>query len=341
MLFFLSLLLAVDVRLQKDGHGSYVFEVSGVADCNAVAVFVVAGGADNPPLLGACARKDGTLAFRPRFSLTPGVRYRVVVGGSFERVFEIPAERLGPSTIVEHVYPSASVVPENLLKFYFHFSAPMSRGEAYQRIRLLDSVGAQVEAPFLELDEELWDREGRRLTVLLDPGRIKRDLVPNREVGPPLSAQGRYTLVVDRNWRDARGVPLREEYRKIFSVGEPDHAIPALRLWRVGAPKAGTKEPLIVTFPEPLDHSLLGRLLEVRDASGAPVPGAASIERNETEWRFIPSQLWSAGFYLLRVGTTLEDLAGNRINRPFEVDRFEKIERQTTAEWEELRLTAR
>ena len=39
------------------------------------------------------------------------------------------------STIVEHVYPSTDQLPENQLKFYLHFSAPMSRGEAYSRIQ--------------------------------------------------------------------------------------------------------------------------------------------------------------------------------------------------------------
>lgn len=316
-----------------------------------MAVFVVSAQstADNPPVLGTHERRGRSLVFRPRFPLSPGLSYKVEVnpaaaglsGPRVERIFEIPAERLEPSTVVEQVYPSASVLPENLLKLYFHFSAPMSRGEAYQRIRLLDDTGATVEAPFLELDEELWDPQGRRLTVLLDPGRIKRGLVPNKEVGSPLNAGRRYTLAVDRNWRDARGLPLREEYRKTFAVEQPDHSIPAVRLWRLAAPRAGTTAPLVVTFPEPLDHGLLGRLLQVRDSSGRVVEGRIAVERQETEWRFLPSRPWVAGSYTLRVDAALEDLSGNRINRPFEVDRFEKVERRSSAEWEELRFRVR
>ena len=59
-----------------------------------------------------------------------------------------------------HVYPSRAMLPENLLRLYIHFSAPMSRGEAYRRIRLLDATGKPVDDPFLELDEELWSRDG-------------------------------------------------------------------------------------------------------------------------------------------------------------------------------------
>ena len=62
---------------------------------------------------------------------------------------------------VAAVYPSADVLPENLLKFYIHFSAPMSRGEAYQRIHLMHE-GSEVKDPFLELGEELWDVDQTR-----------------------------------------------------------------------------------------------------------------------------------------------------------------------------------
>jgi hypothetical protein len=89
-----------------------------------------------------------------------------------------------PATLVESVSPSAEVLPENLLRFYFQFSAPMSRGEAYSHIRLLNAAGRAVADPFLELNEELWSGDGRRFTLLFDPGRIKRGLKPREEVGP-------------------------------------------------------------------------------------------------------------------------------------------------------------
>ena len=50
-------------------------------------------------------------------------------------------------TVVEAVYPTAERLPENQLKFYLHFSAPMSRGEAYRRVQLLDEKGKAVELP--------------------------------------------------------------------------------------------------------------------------------------------------------------------------------------------------
>ncbi|NIP93248.1 MAG: hypothetical protein GWO24_07240, partial [Akkermansiaceae bacterium] len=91
----------------------------------------------------------------------------------------VPAARPGPRTTVTHVAPGADVLPFNLLKFYLHFSAPMTRGRAYQHITLRHHDGQPVADPFLELPEELWNPEMTRLTILLDPGRIKRGLLPN------------------------------------------------------------------------------------------------------------------------------------------------------------------
>ena len=137
------------------------------------------------------------LVFRPRFPLQPGLRYRAVLGKSGDgqplvRFFDLPTEHIEPMTHVRAVYPSADLLPENLLKFYLHFSAPMSRGEVYRRTRLLDGSGKSVEMAFLELEQELWDAEGKRLTILFDPGRIKRG--PGAPSGTGTCARARQTL---------------------------------------------------------------------------------------------------------------------------------------------------
>src|SRR5262249_5583071 len=156
-----------------------------------------------------------------------------------------------------HVYPTRDRLPENQLKFYLHFSAPMSRGEAYDRVRLLDDKGKLVEKPFLELAEELWDDSGTRFTLFFDPGRIKRGLKPREIYGPALEEGKSYTFVVDRGWPDAEGNPLKAEFRKSFRVGPPDDTQPDVANWKLTPPSPGTDAPLTVTFPEPLDHAML------------------------------------------------------------------------------------
>jgi len=141
-------------------------------------------------------------------------------------------------------------LPQNLLKFYLHFSAPMSRGHIYDHIHLLDQNGQAVELPFLEIDEELWNPEMTRLTLFIDPGRIKRGVQPLEEIGPALEAGKSYTLEIDAAWRDNAGLPLRENFRKSFRVAAPDREPPAPATWKIRSPKAGTHAALNIGMPE-------------------------------------------------------------------------------------------
>jgi hypothetical protein len=300
-----------------------VFVVRPAADQATLEVFVD-GPAGLPPLLGEASREGDSVRFKPRYAPQPGLRYRVVYRepgrAAITERLQAPAAPARPLTRLERIDPSLEVVPENLLRVYLVFTAPMSRGEAYRRIRLLDGRGETVDLPFLEIDEELWDRDLRRLTLLFDPGRVKRGLLPHEEVGTPLRAGGTYTLVVDRQWPDAQGNPLASEGRRTFGVGPPDHDPPRTASWRLAPPRAGTREPLVVTFPEPLDRALLERVLAVRGPSGAAIPGEVAVAPGETRWSFTPGEPWRAGGYALRADTILEDLAGNSLGRPFEVD---------------------
>lgn len=320
------------------------------------AVYVDAGSSLNneegiagavPPVIGTYQVENGVLGFQPRYPLQPGLRYRAVfkpphpTGGAatpITAVFKIPKPDIAPTTVVEHVYPSTDRLPENQLKFYLHFSAPMSRGKSYRHIKLLDEEGRPVELPFLELDQELWDIEGKRLTLLFDPGRVKRDLMPNREVGPPLREAHDYTLVIDHHWLDAEGNPLKADYRKAFHVAPPDRESPNLNTWRLTSPRGGTTESLTVEFPEPLDRALLFRLMDVVEPTGRFVDGVIAVDKQETRWRFTPAMPWKPGRYYLSVGTMLEDLAGNSIGRPFEVESSERAEERVIQQTQRLRF---
>jgi hypothetical protein len=143
---------------------------------------VYAGVGDVPPVVGAYSVENGALVFHPKYPLTAGMHVRAVFG-SKETAFDIPkAAPLVPTTRVLHIYPTTNVLPENQLKFYVYFSAPMQNGDAWSHIHLLDAAGKAVELPFLEIDQELWNPEHTRLTVLFDPGRIKRGVLPLVEV---------------------------------------------------------------------------------------------------------------------------------------------------------------
>ncbi len=141
-----------------------------------------------------------------------------------------------------------------------------------------------------------------------------------------------YTLVVDNDWRDASRTPLNAGARKSFTVGPPDKAPIDPKTWKVLPPSAGTVDPLLVRFGEPLDHSLLERVLSIVDGDGNKVPGTILTGDDEACWQFTPERPWAAGNYRLVAETTLEDLAGNSIGRPFEVDEFNRVDEQVEAE---------
>jgi hypothetical protein len=290
-----------------------------------VSVFpVYAGSNSDQPLLGSYSVEGATLTFRPRFPLSAGVHYRAAFR---DRVLEIdgpprPTER---TTRVERVYPSEVVLPTNTLRLYIYFSAPMSRGEAWQHIRLIDEDRhTPVEMPFLELDQELWDRDNRRLTVLFDPGRIKRGLVPATTIGPAFVEGKHYKLVIDRDWRDARGVGLARGFEKDFRGGPADRVAPAPAKWRVHAPASGTTGPLIITFAKPMDYVLLQRMISVM-RNNEEIAGTVEIGSDEREWRFRPAEAWARGEYRVVADNTLEDIAGNHLDHAFDVDRFERV----------------
>ncbi len=286
---------------------------------------------ENPPVLGSFEKVEGGVRFRPRFPLAAGMKL-VAVCGDVSVTLAGEARKLEAVTRVEAVYPSGAVVPANLLKFYVHFSRPMGRGEAWGNLEILNEAGAKVELPFLEIDQELWDRENRRLTLLFDPGRIKRGVLPREEVGTSLETGKAYTLRILASWKDAEGKGLVEDFRKTFRVGAEERAGIDVKKWTVRAPKAGGREALELRFERPLDRALAERLITVEDARGRLVGGEVELVDEERGWRFVPETRWLKGEYRVRVDHRLEDLAGNRPGRPFDVDVFDTITKKPVAE---------
>jgi len=52
------------------------------------------------------------------------------------------------------------------------------------------------------------------------------------------------------------------------------------------------------------------------------VTGDVQTDAGETRWRFTPAAPWRAGEHQLQASSILEDVAGNRIGRPFEVEKL-------------------
>ena len=177
-----------------------------------------------------------------------------------------------------------------------------------------------LDGVLLEMEPELWDRDRRRLTVILEPGRIKLGLAPNAEAGYPLIEGVPVIVAVDTEFRDAAGRPLRNGAERRYEIGPPVRARVNPRDWQHHCPAAGSTEPLTVEFDRPLDHALLEHMLWVNDAAGVALAGQGSVGPGERSWRFEPRSPWEEGTHLVIVDPRLEDLAGNSLIRVFDRD---------------------
>jgi hypothetical protein len=317
-----------DQPITYDGHVVEVHGWKGPAPAAWDKVLEVYANASpgSPPMLGDYERHGSTIDFKPRFKPSPAVSLYVVYhrpdGTIASSLFPAKSGYKAPSiTKVVQVYPTADTWPANTLKLYIQFSGPMKEGVAWSHIHLLDEAGQPIKQPFVEIDQELWDPAGARLTVLFDPGRIKRGLVDNATEGPPLVAGHKYTLRVDKDWPDAAGAPLTDGFEKSITAG-PDVRVPVeTSAWKVTAP--ARNQALDITFPRPMDNALARSAITVRK-DNVKVPGKVILDNHETHWVFVPDHVWAPGSYQIHVEGTaagVADLAGNLLGRLFDMDK--------------------
>jgi hypothetical protein len=200
------------------------------------------------------------------------------------------------------VSPSGPTVPENLLRISIRFEAA-PEDQVLRRLSLAFGDGRPRDAPFL--DQELWSPDGRVLTVLLHPGRVKTGLVAHEQLGAILAEGESVQLMLD-------GRPLAR-----WVVGPRDAQGPCPAGWRPAAVRAGRRDPLVVRLDAPID-ARDADYVAVVDAQHRRVLGHPELLEGERVWRFTPAKAWSIGPYQLVARGTLEDPAGNRLNSRFE-----------------------
>ena len=281
---------------------------------------------DQVPILGKTDfdRESRTLRFTPRFPFGPGtklvIRIKNAEGRSNRLLMNIKSSS-SPATHVLQVWPTADQLPANLLKFYVRFSAPMRQGNIYQHLSLKDlTSGKIVELPFLELEQELWSPDRQRLTLLLDPGRIKRGLKPREEMGPIFLPGHRYQFRISGQWPDDQGEPLKANYTKTFTALANDFQTPDHRKWKLNSPRADHLSPLEILFDKPLDAALASRVLEIYLGKRRIRIRKTEFGRDQQQAFLYPETAWKTGTYVLRIGSELEDLCGNRIGKAFDVN---------------------
>jgi hypothetical protein len=209
------------------------------------------------------------------------------------------------------ISPQAKVLPANTLRFYVHFPRP---GEAHfdrDQLWLLNEEEQVVGDPFLVLSQELWSLDGRRLTVLMEPGRIKRGLGADPTHDPALVVGRAYSLVV---------TALGQTACHSFRVSDPVLDAIDETYWRLVPPTAGSLGPAVVHFDRVMDAALCADEIGVRTASGEVVQTRVSLAPDGTVAQVIPSRPWRAGEHRLVVAERLEDVCGNRLGEALDHD---------------------
>jgi hypothetical protein len=202
------------------------------------------------------------------------------------------------------ISPQAKVLPANILRFYIHFARP---GEAHfdrDHLWLLNEEEQVVQDPFLILSQELWSIDGRRLTVLMEPGRIKRGLGADPSHNPAFAVGRTYTLAA---------TALRQTARHTFRVSDPMLEAIDETCWRVASPRARGFGPAIVHFDRVMDAALCEDEIRVLTPSGEVVQTHALLAPGGTELQLIPSHAWRAEEYRLVISERFEDVCGNRL----------------------------
>jgi hypothetical protein len=281
---------------------------------------------DLPDVFGRYQLFEDSVRFIPHFPFDLGVTYRATFDprelgrAELTEVQTLEFSLSGvPSALptVKAIFPSSDRLPENLLRFYVWFSNPMQRGCFEDQIVLLGTDGQPAPDVLYRAPVELWDRSMQYLTILLDPGRLKRGVGPNRELGPPLKAGQEYTLAIGSGMIDLSGRRLAETIYKRFQVTEAVREHIAVEQWKIVPPVAKSRQPLMLEFPRPLDWAQLSHAVTVVLGEQS-IDGRVSIDQCERRWSFTPTFDWACGCYQLRIAPSLEDVCGNGVIAAFD-----------------------
>jgi hypothetical protein len=192
----------------------------------------------------------------------------------------------------------------------------MKSGQVKEKVFLENSNGERDDYAFLPTPIELWDTSQTRLTLLFDPGRVKKQVGPNQALGAPLKANQRYRLVVAKGMMAATGIATNQDHILEVKVGPAERRRLVMNKWKIVTPLAGSQSPIKIHFDRVIDPSNTLRNLHIEFPDSTKITGFAKIVGQT--WEFTPDAFWHAGEYRIVAARSLEDIAGNRLNTAFD-----------------------
>lgn len=265
------------------------------------------------PIAGRYLLDDQTIIFDPAFDFIAGQRYTIRShdGTVSLSSFTIPLDDATPAPAVVAIYPSGPEIPENTLRFYIQFSTPMMPHRADEFISLLDADNEADDAAFMSFTQELWNEDRTRLTLLMDPGRIKRGVAQNVTLGSALVEGQQQSIVIAEGWPSALVRQSARQFEHSFTVSPALRTLPDTDLWQFQPPQVGASTPLVITLDRPFDYQSVQRAITIKDADGQAILGTVSVKSHERTLWFEPNVPWNTPTIEIAVDARLEDVAGN------------------------------
>ncbi|MFD2562391.1 Ig-like domain-containing protein [Aquimarina rubra] len=293
--------------------------------------------ASSSPILGKTIRLEKEIQFIPLVQFGWNQKYTVVYNDTI-RYFSLPIPKNYEFLTVSEIYPSASALPSNLLKWYIKFSKPINTVQAYNHIKLVSANGDTLSRAILPLENVLISEDGTLLTVWMEPGRQKRGLIPNEQLGVIFSEQESYHLIISKEIKDDNGVSMNEEYTHPFMITTADRVKPNIHDWKLNIPKGNSVSNLLIQCAEPLDYGSCIDNITVLDSNQIEVKGNWKLIDKETVLSFTPFKPWKNDNYQILFKPSIEDLAGNNLNRLFDSEINDNSNKMTTLESYKLKF---
>ncbi|MDH7445543.1 Ig-like domain-containing protein [Aquimarina sp. 2201CG14-23] len=272
---------------------------------------------DATPILGKVVEKQEYIQFVPMVPFVLDQKYTLVYDNIIDYyTIPIPPNYLYPQ--IKEIYPSASTLPSNLLKWYVRFSKPISDIHVYDHIKFLNASGDTISRAALPLENALVSDDSTLLTIWIEPGRQKRGLKPNKKLGAVFVVGETYTLLVSKRIKDTKGVSMQENYSHSFLITSSDRLSPNVKDWKIKAPVMNSVVDLEIQCNEAMDYGSTIDRIKIFNSDHIEIQGIWACRDKETLLAFTPIDPWKKDHYQILFDPSIEDLAGNNLERLFD-----------------------
>ena len=309
-------------------------QISGGTASNSLAMYLVKNGTpSNVPVSCTYRMANDSLIMKPIAKLGEGLEFiiRYKTGNdTLEQQYFTPVQTpvFSTPTEVETVFPLTDSIPKNVLFFHLRFTQPMQASKlAFQNVGIYDENGKKFERLWRE--RSYWLDDNKLLVIMVHPGRVKRGI----DLEIPYEVGKEYEFRVDGAFTDIYGKTVQQDFRKKFVVIEPDYEIPTVAFDRFVVQSSQTEQKIDLYFNDKMDHASIIDGVKILDPDGSEVEGLMTYV-TDSHYEFVPMYDWKKGKYQIVFGEIVCDLAANRLNRLFEMDKSEEVLKDKDVIWE-------